>query len=628
MAPPADERLSGAIRARLADLTAQTPGRLEFALRIALICALTTLVAQTYETPDVALSAYVVFFMLKPDRTSSVLASAAFAILISILIASLLLLASGVLDYPALRVAMMAVLSLLMLFLASASKLKPFASTIALILAYALDVMGKSPGGELATRALLYVWLLVFVPAGISVVVNMLAGPAPRHLAERGIAGRLRAAQLLLAQPDDAARRRVAALRRQGSMGLLGLVRLALLERTTPRPHLLALQQAARSTATLLMLAEAIDREHDMPASWRRSAAVVLGEMAAILDRRLYPVGIEPVACAEAAARTGPAALLAADFDAVLAGFALPPPAAGPAPAKAKSGFFVPDAFSNPDHVRYAVKVTMAAMGCYLFYSLTDWQGIHTCLITCYIVGLDTTAETIEKLSLRIVGALAGAAAGIAAIVWLTPHIDRIEGLLVLVFGGALAGGWIAGGGPRIAYAGFQMTFAFFLCVIQGASPAFDLTVARDRVIGILIGNAAIFLIFVTVWPASIGRRIDPAIAALLEGLARIARLPDRAQRRDALPAAHAGVSQVETNLNIAVFEPLSMRPDAAWFHRRAGVLESLATAEATLLTTDDRAALDAEAARLQSLADAVRRGEVPDASMADRNRLEQLLAR
>ena len=625
MAPPADERLSGAIRARLADLTAPTPGRVEFALRIAAICVLTTLVAQTYETPDVALSAYVVFFMLKPDRTSSVLAGAAFAILISILIASLLLIASGVLDYPALRVAIMAVLSLLMLFLASASKLKPFASTIALILAYALDVMGKAPGGELATRALLYVWLLICLPAGISIVVNMLAGPAPRRLAERGIAGRLRAAQRLLAQPDDAARRRVAALRRQGSMGLLGQVRLALLERTTPRPHLLALQQAARSTGTLLMLAEAIDRQPDMPANWRRAAASVLGEMAAILDRHLYPVGIEAV---DAAARTGPAALLAADFDAVLAGFAIPPPAPEPAPAKARSGFFVPDAFSNPDHVRYAVKVTMAAMGCYLFYSLTDWQGIHTCLITCYIVGLDTTAETIEKLSLRIMGALVGAAAGIAAIVWLTPHIDRIEGLLVLVFGGALAGGWIAGGGPRIAYAGFQLTFAVFLCVIQGASPAFDLTVARDRVIGILIGNAAVYLIFVTVWPASIVRRIDPAIAALLEGLARIARLPDRAARRDALPAAHAAVSPVETHLDIAVFEPLSMRPDAGWFRRRAGMLQALSTAEASLLVTDDRAALDDEAARLQSLADAVQRGDVPDASVADRNRLEQLLAR
>ena len=41
-------------------------------------------------------------------------------------------------------------------------------------------------------------------------------------------------------------------------------------------------------------------------------------------------------------------------------------------------------------------------MFCYLVYSLLDWPGIHTCLITVYIVSLGTTAETIEKLTLRI----------------------------------------------------------------------------------------------------------------------------------------------------------------------------------------------------------------------------------
>ncbi|WP_019832343.1 FUSC family protein [Sphingomonas sp. PR090111-T3T-6A] len=624
MAPPADEPLSGTIRARFADLTARTPGRGEFALRIATICTLTVLVTQTYALPDVALSAYVVFFMLKPDRTGSVLTSVALTILISLLIGFLLFVAAHALDYPSLRVTIMAGLSLAMLFLASASKLKPFASTIALILAYGLDVLGKAPVGELATRALLYVWLIIAIPAGVAIVVNMLAGPAPRRLAERALAGRLRAAQALLAAPDESARRRVATLRRQGGAGVLGLLHLALMEKLTPRPHLQALQQAARSTDTLLMLAEAADRQPDMPTAWRQAAAATLGEMAAILDRHLYPVGIEPVAPAEVVALTGPATSLTVDFDAVLASFTVAPPPAAPAP-KPKGGFFLPDAFSNPDHVRYAVKVTCAAMGCYLFYSLTDWQGIHTCLITCYIVALDTTAETVEKLSLRIAGALVGAAFGLAAIVWLIPQIDRIGGLLALVFAGALAGGWIAGGGPRIAYAGFQLTFAFFLCVIQGSSPDFDLTVARDRVIGILIGNAAIYLIFVTVWPVSIARRIDPAIAGLFRGLARIARLPDHGTRRDALPTAHAAVAPVATNLGIAGYEPVSMRPDRGWFQRRNALLESLSASEATLLTTDDRTALDAEAARLDTLADAVERGDPP---AIDTSRLEQALAR
>ncbi len=113
-------------------------------------------------------------------------------------------------------------------------------------------------------------------------------------------------------------------------------------------------------------------------------------------------------------------------------------------------------------------------MACYFLYVLLDWPGIHTCLITCYIVALGTTAETVEKLGLRILGCLVGSATGTAAIVWVIPTIASIWAFLAVVFAGALCGAWIAAGSARIAYAGFQFAFAFFLCVIQGTGPAFD----------------------------------------------------------------------------------------------------------------------------------------------------------
>ena len=66
---------------------------------------------------------------------------------------------------------------------------------------------------------------------------------------------------------------------------------------------------------------------------------------------------------------------------------------------------------------------------------------------------------------------------------------------MIIVFLVALASAWIAAGDERIAYAGFQIAFAFFLCVIQGAGPSFDMVTARDRVIGILLGNVVIYLL-------------------------------------------------------------------------------------------------------------------------------------
>src|SRR5262249_9757882 len=148
-----------------------------------------------------------------------------------------------------------------------------------------------------------------------------------------------------------------------------------------------------------------------------------------------------------------------------------------PAPEKEPGGFFLKDAFTNPEHLQYAVKITVAAIFCYVLYSLLDWPGIHTCFLTVYIVAQTTAAESVEKLSLRIIGCLVGAVAGYAAIIFLVPYLTSIGGLMIAVFVGAWGAAYVAAGSPRISYAGFQIAFAFFLCVIQGSGPAFDLTV-------------------------------------------------------------------------------------------------------------------------------------------------------
>ncbi len=43
------------------------PERWEFTTRLAVICALTTLVTQIYQTPEPALTAYVAFFLTGPS---------------------------------------------------------------------------------------------------------------------------------------------------------------------------------------------------------------------------------------------------------------------------------------------------------------------------------------------------------------------------------------------------------------------------------------------------------------------------------------------------------------------------------------------------------------------------------
>jgi len=564
------------------------PGRLEFAARLALICALTTLVAEIFQTPEPALTTYVAFFVMKPDRATSVVMSIVMLLLVSIIIGLLIPVSMAVIDQPAWRVASMVLISFGLLFLASASELKPVASIIALIAAYALDLLSNAQIGELATRALLYAWLFVAIPAAVAVVVNLLVGPPPRRLAERALAQRLALAATILRSPNSRDRHAFVEILSEGIGEIPAWLKLAGAEKTSPNEDIAALRQAAASIMPILLLVDLVDRSPGgtLPAPVKLQIADLLDEMASILATGGYPIEIS-LRGDDADARLSPAAAaIVAEIKEALARFAeaplpdLPPPP----PQKAKAGFFLPDAFSNPEHLHYALKTTAAAMTCYITFTLLDWPGIHTCLITCYIVSLGTTGETVEKLTLRILGCLLGAAAGIAAIVFLMPDLTSIGALMAAVFLAALAAGWVAAGSPRIAYAGFQIAFAFFLCVIQGSSPAFDMVTARDRVIGILFGNLVVYLIFSNFWPVTVARRIDAGMATLLRRLGAMVSAVNRSQRASLATEASAALGAVEQDLKLARYEPASVRPATDWLNVRRGTLQAIADSMGPLL--------------------------------------------
>ena len=322
---------------------------------------------------------------------------------------------------------------------------------------------------------------------------------------------------------------------------------------------LAALGRAVTSSASVLAIVRFMrETEGALPSeSLLHQTAGTLDEMADILAAGGYPVHIEL-----AAADPRLAALSAA-----LARFAEGPDeiAAAAPPAEARSGFMLPDAFSNPEHLRYALKTTAAAMFCYLFYSVLDWPGIHTCLITCYIVSLTTLAESVEKLALRIVGCLIGAALGLAVMIFVIPSYTSIAALMVIVFLGALASAWIAAGSPRISYVGFQLAFAFFLCVVQGPAPAFDMVVARDRVIGILIGNLAMFAVATLLWPVSLKPRVEAGIARVIRLLGQSTQATqatqagERSARQLAGAQLRTALAGVRDNLDLALVGPLAV---------------------------------------------------------------------
>ncbi|MBU9373236.1 FUSC family protein [Burkholderia multivorans] len=617
MAQPAAEVRSPGLREVLR-LLAPFPGRTAIAVRVALICTLTVLVTSAYGTPEAALSAYVVFFMIRADRVTSIVLEVALLLIVTIVIALVLGIAIVSIDYSILRVACMVVMSVGLLYLTSASKLRPVGAILAMIIGFGLDELGLAPFGEAATRALLYIWLTVAIPVGVAIVVNLLIAPSPRTLALAQLAKRLRLAARRL-RGDDDARAGFDASLREGDKQLLTWLKLSKLEGSSSAAEIVALRQAVASSTALLVAVALADREADarLPDTFAMPIAATLDDMAAILERGGYPVDIT-LALPPADTLPPLARVAAADLHAAMTRFAEPDatagtpqvdtakptapsdePSAAPTPrptpsAAPRGGFFLPDARSNPDHIRYALKTTAAAMFCYLLYSQLDWSGIHTCFITCYIVSLGSTAETVEKLTLRIAGCIVGALLGTVALVFVVPSLTSIAQLMMLVFVGAWLSAWVSFGSPRIAYAGFQIAFAFFLCVIQGAGPGFDLTIARDRTIGILLGNVVVYLVFTRIWPVSIGKQIDVALAALREQWRRLVQVAQPAERRTLAAEAFARHGAIAQELGLVHYEPSWVRPSAAWLDSRRRVLAELGALEGPLFLLAERAPGDA----------------------------------
>lgn len=176
-------------------------------------------------------------------------------------------------------------------------------------------------------------------------------------------------------------------------------------------------------------------------------------------------------------------------------------PHAGHAGTRKPAGLFVPDAFTNPNHVRFALKVTLAAMSCYLLYTGLDWPGIHTAFITCIFIALESTAATIHKAWLRLGGCMVGGSIGFLSIMYLLPHMESISSLVLLTAGGTALAAWVAAGSPRIAYAGLQIALAFYMCIFQGFAPETNFTTIRDRLVGIVLGVVMSSTIFLHFWP-------------------------------------------------------------------------------------------------------------------------------
>lgn len=597
-----------ALFAFLARELAPREGRVLAVSRIAVATTLTVAIAMVFRIPLAAYMAYLVFLITKDDRETTTLTAVGGALAVTFAVIFTIGLSLLDLGDPALRLPAMALVTFLAMLSVRTFALGPVSFLAGFIIVTMQSVIDEVPNTEIYTRTALWLWVVVLIPVVITVFINLLFGPVAPSVA-------LRDFRKVLMELDQG-------LLQGRVVGQLAQWR-ALLQPLVEKTHTANTAAVAASVSPaaihrLLDVLIILEMSADpLPAAEGDSLSVLIRQCLEAFGPgapRAEPAG-EPPSVTNAAPR-GSAAFAAAaaalrDLRQDIVRAQVPSNRAG---GHATRPLIVADASSNPAHWQFALKTTLAVMVVYAVYSLLDWPGLRTSIVTCFFVALGSLGETVHKLLLRLSGALIGGALAGLCIVFLLPHLTDIGQLSVLTAAAAALAGWVATSTERLSYAGLQIAFAFFLGILQTDAPATDLTVLRDRVVGIILGNITITVIFSALWPESARTRLGAALADAQRAIAALLRFPvEPSSVRQRTVEALARAEHFETS---SLFElqmlpgavaPLTHLPKLHDLERLAGA--AFIVASAPLTRSVDASSLAREAEWLDAAGKATAEG-------------------
>jgi multidrug resistance protein MdtO len=474
-------------------------GRTLAVVQIATACAITVAVAMLFQIPEPTYMAYIVFLVSKDEKAATITTAVGgqLAVTLAILLTLGLMLVD--LSEPALRLPAMALATFVAMYTARTFVLGPVTYLAGFVIVMLQSVVDDVPNPEALTRISLWLWIVLLVPIVVTLLLNLLFGPGARLVAERTVRKVLTDMESALPRGDVPPylphwqELTIALLSKKLSGGAAGA-------------HPRITSDATRQLADVLVMLEVLPTA--IPPEQLQALAARVRACRRALDNEDLE---SPLAALDS---PSPAVMAVADaLDQLRHKIKQPTDTPG---AHAKHSPFAADALTNPAHWQFALKTTIAVMTVYCAYTLLDWPGLRTSIVTCFFVALGSLGETVHKLLLRVSGALIGGLIAGLCIVFVLPHLTDIGQLCTLIAVVSAGAAWVATSSERLAYGGMQIAFAFFLGILQGYAPATDLTVLRDRVAGILLGNVVMTIVFSTMWPESARVRLRAALAEVL----------------------------------------------------------------------------------------------------------------
>lgn len=521
----------------LGDEVCSYPGRANVMLRCVLASAIVITASMALQLPFLALSLVVVFFVTQSNIVMTRLVGVMFLLGVTLGIGSAILVFKLTYDYPLLRILLSAALFFISVYMTRVTKIGAAFFLVGIFVIYLQSFVDMTDQAEALVRISLWIWVAESYAIAVTLLINTLCLPAePVQQLENAMLGQLAAVHARLGGLERGEPGAGGFNARDVQTGMLTLQKL--LRFSTMRDPGYRRRQAFH-----LARVATVSRLY--------AAAAHLPGTAGAIPAGIIPALRDACTCLVDAIRTGqrftlpdaltnmpdvgmPGALR--DMRNALQSFA--DRSAAPDSTESereKERLFVPDAFSNPVYGQFALKTLFAAMLGYLFYLATDWQGIHTIMLTSLIVAQPSLGATGRRSVLRLAGAAAGSVIALIMVIGVVPHLDGIVGLLFMSLPVLALGAWLTAGSERISYAGTQLMFTFALALLEQLGPTFNLTEIRDRMIGILLGVAISAVVHASLWPEAEGEALRQRVARLLRRLAAQLRRQDD---NEATPAA------------------------------------------------------------------------------------------
>ena len=525
---------------------APTPGRGGATFRLTLACLAATIPILTHHIPHGLIVMIVMYLITQEDTVATLIGSILGIIGVTIGLGAALLAWEISLDIEWLRIVFFIVFFFGGLFLKRVLTIGALGSAIGVPASLVMilpDIYPPDP--ELLVEFVLWIWWCVTLGLSVNLGVQLLLSRGdPLTLLQRELATRLdTVAQTLRRLAGE----RVAVPERDSlrSLAIAGMSRPLALLKTAATIHVWARERheglSALITLTdrLVTSAVALETLPDLPQEpLLHDRLLNVADGCDRMRRAFNELRLPDDWVALADEKNAPPPFPLLDIERTLDQIALAVPRyseelshSGAAPAEKRS-LFLPDAFDNPEYVRFAIKGTLAGFICYFLFVGFDYPGIYTSVITCFVIALSTIGASNQKGILRFGGAAVGGLMGLIALVYLFPNMDTIGGFWLVFGAGTAVAAWATFGTPRIFYGGYQTGLAFYKAVLQDFGPALSATVVRDRLIGVFFGLIVFGIVEHVLWPVSARDALRARLTEMLRLLADLARSATTREKR------------------------------------------------------------------------------------------------